>query len=130
MTWEQIADKYLDKFGKYIDEFAAKLGTTSQYVFEILVKQQVTTGISWLVFFVILLVLSVIATIMFMKTYKRAVENHKYDLEYGCLIGMIVGCIVILVCLASISYDIRLIMNPEYYALQDILDFVKARIGE
>ncbi len=127
MTWQELADKYLGKTTEYIDQFAAKLGTTSEYAFEILVKQQVAAGISGIVFFAVVMILSIIGTIISTKMHFRLKTNYEYC--DGWLAGIIIGFVIILLALAGLLYNVRLIMNPEYYAIQDIVNFIKEKVG-
>lgn len=127
MTWQELADKYLGKTTEYIDQFAAKLGTTSEYAFEILVKQQVASGISGVVFFTVVMIFSTIGTIISTKMHLKLKENYNYC--DGWLAGIIIGIVIALLALAGILYNVRLIMNPEYYAIQDIVNFIKEKVG-
>lgn len=127
MTWQELADKYLGKTTEYIDQFAAKLGTTSEYAFEILVKQQIAAGISGIVFFTVVMIISTIGTIISTKMHLKLKE--RYDYCDGWLAGIIIGLVIVLLALAGILYNVRLIMNPEYYAIQDIVNFIKEKVG-
>ncbi|BCO16248.1 putative membrane protein_gp195 [Bacillus phage vB_BceM_WH1] len=129
MTWQDLADKYLDKAGKYIDQFAAKLGTTSEYIFEILVKQQIAAGISGIIFFAVLLIISLVSIKLGVKWFKMDSRRGDWDYQYMAMWASIIGLVVLLLSLAGIGYNIRLIINPEYYAIQDIVNFIKEKVG-
>lgn len=121
MDWKQ---ELLKRF----DAVAAKLGTTAEYLWAVLVKQSIAQGIAD----AIIALLCLIAVLVLYKSVlpycsKRFAEED----EKGCgteigwefAIGFTIAGIVVL----SVAFGVNLhdavleLVNPQYYALHEVL---------
>ncbi|ALA13110.1 membrane protein [Bacillus phage TsarBomba] len=124
-----------DKLGGFIDELAKQLGVAATHVYEVLVKQQFVDGVSLLVKALIWLV--VVAIVWFLVN-KLIIKKWEMFADEGIevLFGFVIaGAIVFTIIVAWneidwITLGIKKLMNPEYYALQDLMDFVKGQVDK
>lgn len=120
--------------GEAINNLSSKLGVASEHVYGVLVKQQVIEAISHLVvlsFFILLFLFSVkyLFLKVFMSIYREKVEKYprmedafntvRIIIWVGVIIATITLCIVFVV---VVPEAIQKIINPEYFALKDILN--------
>jgi len=116
----------MDKIDSLLRDLALKLGTTMEYLWSILTKQQTLDAyqmLVWATFFVLII------TIGFFIAY--FVAKTQSTVKYGCDIcsnhqvvwNIWIGIsLFLLMLIISISTSaIKILNNPEYYALQDIL---------
>ncbi|MBG9788741.1 hypothetical protein O0555_15470 [Brevibacillus laterosporus] len=121
-----------DKIAAYLEQLASQLGTASGHVFELLVQQQVTVGI---VKIAVLIPIMVLAWFGWRFTEKRRIEieeanegRHRYwqvnstDETYWTIRGLSIVAIIVgaLVAINGILH----ILNPEYYAILEIIDAI------
>jgi ABC-type polysaccharide/polyol phosphate export permease len=121
-------NKVFEKVTEYIDAIAAKLGVAAEHVYGVLVRQQVAEGITDIVTGVIILVLVITGALIFSKKIKvRFIED-----EFDAFILFIGGLLFLVLFVAPIGYSIenisdgiKHIVNPEYYAIKEILRAIK-----
>lgn len=125
-----------DKLGGFIDELAKQLGVAATHVYEVLVKQQFVEGISLLVksgitVAILLLVWYLINKLLFKKYH---VIEDDYDMGFLIwIVGAIVAVVtffIVLNVVGDITLGVKKLMNPEYYALETLMDFVKDQGGK
>jgi len=115
---------------KLLEQLAVKLGTTVEFLWGILVKQQYIDSI---VNFFIVIIFSIVSIICYKKLMPKILEfNCKkgmYDdvskrtcwlIVYWAFQGILFIVILIL-----LIVGIQLLLNPEYYALKEILQVIK-----
>jgi TRAP-type C4-dicarboxylate transport system permease small subunit len=123
-----VKEKVFEKVTQYIDALAAKLGVAAEHVYGVLVRQQVADGVVGLSIFAFLLVLLVISIYLAIKFISKS-ENGE-DVE-GFIAGafgfaaIIIGAIVLIQVIFFVPSDIKQLINPEYYAIREILDAIK-----
>jgi len=118
--------------GKVYNDVKAGLSGLSQslkvgaeYVFTIMVKQQVVEAISCL----ILLVLALFLIVNWFYAYKST--ERWYNSDDPTLIGVVrvfqlfFGTVMVLISLFNIDTIVMGFINPEYGAVKDIIEFVK-----
>ena len=112
---------------KRIDVLAVKLGVTGQYLWGVLVKQAEVEAIEDILSALLFGVLAGIGLYIIKKMIKIW-QSDEYD-EVGimlgsiaCFIAVVVGLIGFVCCMIS---SITPIMNPEFFALRQILNSVK-----
>ncbi|MED2979507.1 hypothetical protein P4284_22870 [Bacillus swezeyi] len=118
----------MDKAMEYIDKLAAKLGVAAEHVYGILVKQQIVNGVICVVSTIVILALLGIALL---KLIRKGIEHQKtlrsfYTSPYT-IVAVLVGIALALVVIVSffvIPIGINQIINPEYYAIKEILDTI------
>lgn len=132
---------------QYIDELAQSLGVAAEYVYELLVKQQVISGIVWTSVSVIMIALS-LSVILFLITALRKAEWESVKgvgffsdsikeptNGYAKIIAIGDGALVLVVSILATFFLIvsiiavlengMQIFNPEYYAIREIMDVFK-----
>lgn len=120
-----------------IEKLANKLEqvveTTAPVVWRSLVKQQVVMGLSQLGNCGLFILIATVLGIWWKRLFKDISESE--DLEYDGLVGKIIingilsAITFILVCVMltsnTIGHSIAMIVNPEYYAMQELISAVK-----
>ncbi|QFP93441.1 UNVERIFIED_ORG: hypothetical protein Xoosp15_176 [Xanthomonas phage Xoo-sp15] len=121
-----------DQLGGFIDELAKQLGVAAGHVYEVLVKQQYVDGISLLVKSGI--TIAILLLLMWYLFNKFMIKNYTViedDYDFGFLVWIIGGILAlvtfftILFIVGDITLGIKKLMNPEYYALETLMDFMK-----
>ncbi|WP_144666692.1 hypothetical protein [Bacillus altitudinis] len=126
----------MDKAMAYIDKLAAKLGVAAEHVYGVLVKQMyvigivnVVVGVSLLVIFAALLRLNYL---IIAKGGRRLWDEditifHKLrGIGDGWLFSVITGVTIstLIIGLVTLPIGAMRIINPEYYAIKEILDTI------
>ena len=114
-----------DNTAKLIEQLAVKLGTTSEYLWQVLINQASVSAIQSVF---MLLMASVILIILyrchlyFMTAEKGRDDSRYYYADYTQLIPISVMGLTALCCIVfSIENIITACLNPEYWALNKIL---------
>jgi hypothetical protein len=113
---------------------AGALKTTAEHVYVVLVKQQVVYSISYLLFDIMLFIVSIYFLSCFKNNYKRTQiktdswYNDDIEDHFG-LVGMLVfGIIFGIILIVSIAFNgtdiVTGFINPEYGAIKDIINFI------
>lgn len=112
-----------------IEKLATKLGTTSEYLWSVLIKQAPISATINLVYFVFI----ILAGVVLYKLHKRfCKEDDMGDSIYSMgkeevvvapmIIGAIIWLILALVSFFSLGDVFNGFANPEYWALKEVLD--------
>lgn len=124
-TAERVVDKYADKAYGAVKELANALKVPAEHVYTVLVKQAVVVSITWIITFIILIIISILC----IKTIsKYGIQNNDYEIDQRGMAGMIIGIftgIGVIICFTNIDIMVGGLLNPEYYAIQEILDTFK-----
>ena len=115
----------MDKAMAYIDKLAAKLGVAAEHVYGVLIKQAMINGATKIVAGSLLLIIAIVASVIIMRTIKRS-DTDYWDEEWA---AVVVAAIVLVVAPLVVSYfvmasGITAVINPEYYAIKEILDTI------
>jgi hypothetical protein len=114
---------------KLIEQLAAKLGTTSEYLWSVLIRQAYISAITDLIYYAVI----IITGILLWKVHKYfSVEREKwddrnfYDHEDMLAVPLMVCTALTWVCVAiagivSVGTTISAFINPEYWAIKQIL---------
>ncbi|MDE1437634.1 hypothetical protein P9C91_18085 [Bacillus licheniformis] len=118
----------MDKAMEYIDKLAAKLGVAAEHVYGVLVKQAFASGVTDSIIGFVFLMIAVIAGVIITRvTIKVYGERHcNWDCEWFFVV-LAVGLLVILpggISIYVITEGIKGLINPEYYAIKEILDTI------
>jgi hypothetical protein len=109
-----------------ISALASGLKVGAEHVYGVLVKQQVINAITYL----ILGIISLILMLNFIKRYKDPKEDWGND-EWPTFLGIIrffqivIACVLLIGFLFSIDNIVMGFGNPEYGAIETIIDIVK-----
>lgn len=112
-----------------IDKLAAKLGVATDYLWSVLIKQAFVSGITDIIQYVVIVALC----IFLIKKHKHFCNKDNkwsyYEMEDGLGIPMTIAGVVaafLLLCLFfCVPNTFTKFANPEYWALEQILDTVK-----
>ena len=108
-----------------LQSLAEKLGTTAQYIWGLQVKQAYVVGFVALAGFLFGAIMIIGSIWMFYKLFNN---NSKEETEVkgflfvGSLVSLIIGCIF---CASWFSTVLNCFINPEYYALKQLIKLVK-----
>lgn len=118
--WKDV-QPYLDKIGLAIADIAKGLGVAAEHVMYVLVKQQFAYGI-------VATLGSLIYLGLFAWLFVYVQKHNKWMVGEGLVIAAIAitGIGAFLVFLFGLCDGIMHLLNPEYYAMQDIFDFLKS----
>ncbi|QEG04313.1 hypothetical protein [Bacillus phage BC-T25] len=128
-----------DKLGGFIDELAKQLGVAATHVYEVLVKQQFVEGVSLMVkagvwIAVLILVWTLLHKLIFKRWHKYSDPTGYDETQFMlAIVVVIVGIISAIVgwnIVDWVTLGIKKLLNPEYYALQDIMEFVKGQVDK
>lgn len=106
---------------------AQTLGTTAEHVYEVLVFQarvQAITSLAVWIPDVLLMVASIFLLMWSMAEKHRTVCNHRCDGFVEALLCLVGGSVIVGVFIAlgmSIADAVPRIINPEYYAIKELL---------
>lgn len=105
-----------------------KLVTTLQgpakHVYEIYVKQYLINGISKFL-------ISLLFVIITLTLINRSLKHLNFDRDdkdthvTGFIIGCILAVITLIIIINFLSNGVSMLINPEYYAIQDIIETIK-----
>jgi len=117
------------KIVEIIDKLAEKLGVASEAIWSVLVKQAFVEGITS-IFWAIIMYLSAFVFYIFVrnlfKEYSEAQKNNPNEDYEGYVIAVIISgameIICLLVGLIQTVDAIHCLINPEYWALREILN--------
>ena len=132
--------KMEDKVLERIDSLGGKLGDISQHAWEALVKYQVVYGIVDIIVGIVVIALTILLWKLFINQYNKVNDINRDDdysilfENYGDLtnIGFIYVIVTSLISLGGLIYlvygipmDILRIMNPEVFAVKDLIEQAK-----
>lgn len=130
---EQTLD-LLYNFGGEIKEalsqVAQGLGVAAEHVYLVLLRQQVVLGVISLAWPILSIIIFLIVSKLYIRYLLKPAYKHEFSSEgdFFISIGAIllgIGWIVLLVhSVIAIMNGIGHLINPEYYALQQIIEFV------
>lgn len=114
----------MEKVGDVLQQLADQLGTTVEYLWPILVRQQKIEGIFGLVIFSLLIIT---ALIILKKTWNKKWETEGEPTVTG--FAGAISCVVLVVCFLVLAIGgttiISHIINPEFWALKEITKMIK-----
>lgn len=117
---------------KLLEKLAEKMGTTSEYLWSILLKQAPISATITLAIYAIVAIYGIILFKHHKKFSKKQGEGQHsrtiYEDSEPTCVGMIIATFVFAVacigCLVQINNLINGYFNPQYWALQKILDAI------
>ncbi len=106
-----------------LEQLATKLGTTTEYLWTILLKQAPIHAFTIIGAFIFCILFGILLLRIFSK-YRDTVE-YKMDWQIPFIFISIIWMFVFIIVIAYLSSAITALLNPEYYALQQILNAIK-----
>ncbi|WP_353854769.1 hypothetical protein [Bacillus sp. Bos-x628] len=115
----------MDKAMAYIDKLAAKLGVAAEHVYGVLVNQAVANGVSKIGGGLMLIAVAVVVSVIISRTIKNSDLDY-LDVEWAAVIVSIALLVVLPVVISYflMASGIKAVLNPEYYAIKEILDTI------
>lgn len=126
----QVPESIQDKIFGYIDAIAEKLGVAAEYVFKVLVKQQIIHGITSIVVWLMSLI-AVVVMMRFASHFDKKAREEEFmgtSDNWALVLWATSGFLGFILCLVTVLGGpdaIGKIINPEYYALKEIIEAVK-----
>jgi len=132
----QVINQFGDKLDQYLGALANKAGVAADHFYPIFVRQQMIEGLTG----ILILAVVAVAAVFFLKVgllgAKSADAGDKWDAGWldtsRTIIGFVVGGACVLAVFISLvstnspfSNSIGKILNPEYYAVQSLVNMVK-----
>lgn len=118
-------------------DFLSKLGeqvsVAGQQVFEVYVKQSYANGVTDLIVAGIFILASIALVVLSIVLYKREFKNDNDDEPICFGFGMLFDFVAIILFLIATKYlvdGVKEILNPQYYALQDLINVVKTTVSK
>lgn len=111
-----------------LQQLAAKLGTTSEYLWSILIKQAYVSVVIDIIFYGIGVTFVYLTYKYAPKLWKKGdAEETDLELAYYFAAGgmMLIAGISALCTIIGLPYTLGTLINPEYWALKQILDAIK-----
>lgn len=114
----------MDKAMVYIDKLAAKLGVAAEHVYGVLVKQAVVSGSVSIGASLVLLLIAIVIPILCMREAKRrkGIISDGLAIAFGW--GVFAAVFMLIISLVTGVIGIKAVLNPEYYAIKEILDTI------
>ena len=121
---EELIDKYADKIEAGLTALAQQLQAPAEHVYELFVRQQVIEGVTILLLLLLGITLIVGCIITGFRNMKRISGVCSECQPAYSVIPFAISALLGLVIVISISHKassgITQILNPEYYAIQEI----------
>ena len=112
---------------RLLEQLAAKIGTTSQHLWGVLIKQAPIDATTTL-FQILLIIVGVVVCFNKHKKYISKVEiyevNYYEKSETTAIIMAVFGVVLLVLCIVAffnVPYIIDGYFNPEYWALREIM---------
>lgn len=123
-----VADKALGMFGGLVANVSNMLKNVAPYVWKIMIRQQYAKAIADIILPLMLLFLTIIYFFITRKMWKFS-ENFSSDeytawLIFTTIAPIIFGIIFFIWTANNVSESIKYLINPEYYAVKDILTMI------
>jgi len=117
---EKLVDKYSAKMEAAVISIADSLKQPVEFVWKVIIKQQIVIGIIWLLFLFTVIILIILSLKLIPK------ENEYEEVNPALIFSLIIlGLLLILSIIGTMTIGIPCILNPEYYAIQEIISFIK-----
>ena len=112
-------EKYLEQLKPLFEKVGDKIGQGAEYTWEIIVRQQIAEGITYILE-------AIIGIVLLILIYKFVKYLIKKDEEYlGFFIGFFGGGFILFLTILGFEQGILKLINPSYYALQFFINLVK-----
>jgi hypothetical protein len=102
-----------------LEKLAGKLGTTTDYLWGVMIKQATITAVTDIIQYIVLIIVS---CLVFKKTSKYNMNSDKFP--FMPILAGFLG-LMLIVMFFAIPNTITALINPEYWALDKILSAIK-----
>ncbi|MFF2413499.1 hypothetical protein [Bacillus safensis] len=117
----------MDKAMAYIDKLAAKLGVAAEHVYGVLVKQAMANGITDVIIGLVVTTILIAVFSAGKKAFVKSNISSGMDILDWSMFTAVVGIAVVVgfgFGLSFLTDGIKAVINPEYYAIKEILDTI------
>ncbi|MCU7556587.1 hypothetical protein [Macrococcus capreoli] len=114
---------------KYIDQLAKSLNVASEHVYEALLKQAVVSGIMSIVCAIVMLIVTIALVLVIRKAWIKAEYDPYFDSGDAAMCTFVVGIVLfIVVCVGICAAEngVTALVNPEYWAIKEVLNAIKS----
>lgn len=109
-----------DKLDHAFSALAEQMGVATDYFWPLFVRQQMIEGVGFFA--------SVFVALLFVTFLAALIYRHRKneDVYVPCVwVGALVLLMCVITCLFDARYNLSKIINPEYHAIQEVLEVVK-----
>lgn len=129
-TVADVADKALSMFSGLVASLSDSMKKIAPHIWEIMVRQQYATAIGNVIVPLLLLLTSALYMIGIRKYWSSPDEDTNTDtiavkVVFRSVIPLILMAIFSIYSVIEIANSVQMLINPEYYALKDLLSLVK-----
>ena len=121
VNWADVADKMIDKTDMVVTKLSASIEEIAPKAWEIAHKQVLASAISDMALFVILSIITIFLTLHFKSLGDKAGCDDTPYYFIASFVGTI-ALVVIIAAIVCISDGIKMLINPDYYAIQKIFE--------
>lgn len=121
-----VVKETVDEISKALQPLAEKLGESAEYLYGVYVKQMLTEGVIYGVASLVAAIALVFISLKIIKHLKSTLSD--YDIEATLTVIVLTAMFFGLSVLATTN--IGKIINPEYYAIERIVDQVRGNNGK
>lgn len=113
-----------------LEQLAAQMNTTVEFLWDVLVRQA-QVEVAKFIMYLILFILYTIGSVKFIRygIHKGKEEDGDVDAEirwlFSTVLVGILNIIYLVVLFINVGFVVTALLNPEYWALQQILEFIK-----
>jgi uncharacterized membrane protein required for colicin V production len=125
-----MKNEIVQKIDGYLHALAKSLGVASEYVMKTLTHQMFIEGLVYSIFTMLFIVVGGFVLYKLIKTAMKYWDDlYDKDMEAPVIIGLVILSIVYIVItivgIIDLPEEVMKAMNPEYYALKEILKVFK-----
>lgn len=131
----QTIKESLEIISPYLQQIADKLGTTASELWKLLIKQAYVTGITNIISYVAI-ILAIFGLFKFWVWMCKPFDEYSKNYEEYCVLSVIMGFVsvglgmsAIVFLTTSIKETITIFVNPEYWALSQLILLAKGVIS-
>ena len=116
----------VEQYLPLLEKLASKLGTSAEYLWTVLLKQAPISAFLDMVEYLIIAVVCIISCKLSIFTHKK-ISKGDWDDEAYIPLGVVVIVAIMLAAVAFFSFQgtVTKLINPEYWALKEVIKSVK-----
>lgn len=128
MITEQQTQQIIDAVQGGITQLSESMGVALPHLWEVLIRQQYVSAIQHFIFVVIYIVSTSWVIKFFRYGMRRSEEDHYSFWDVGVFFCGFIWLVTTFFALSFLSEGVGLILNPEYYALKAVAEFIRPAV--
>lgn len=126
-TTGEVANEAINKGFTLLEQLAAKIGVTVDYLWPFMVREHVVQCIVYIMLFVVSVpITALMVKLVDTKVFWEGYKGHKSrTCQYSFLIVGIIFAVSAIVGFIEMWSGLPGLLNPEYHALRDLIEMVK-----